>query len=753
VLRPLPFADPDRLVKIEGLSPLDPDGGPVRDVETYRQRMDAVDAVAGYEVAARYLRLGDARERVMAVRVEPDFFPILGVSPLHGRTFARGDAPDVAVISERVWRGRLDADPAIVGRTLVLDDRPMTIVGVMPASFQFPDRAGSQLDGVAVEDRTDVWMPLDPPLRPRGQIGDVIGRLRPSTSLAVAQSEADAIARQLAIAYPDTNRGRSVRLVPLAQAVVPPAVQRPLFLLFGAVALLLALACSNVANLVLVRLTLRHREVAIRRALGASRLRLARQFLVESLLLSSAGGIAGLVLAWWGTTAIVQITAAYLPRSHDVALDGRVFVFLFGLCALIGAGLSLVSALTLGRREPRAALQESGGHSTMGAASRRVRDGLVIAEVALACLLAIGAAVLIRELVRLKRTDPGVTTTNVVTFHVGHLTTIGRDAQVFDEIANRVERLPGVSAAGFTQLLPLQNWGWAANSITFSVRGRAPRREEFPIELRFVTPGYFRALGIPVRGRAFTASDTADTTPVLIVNETLARKAFPGEDPIGLVTTRATVVGVSGDVRQASLDRPAQPELYTPIAQNWSHVSELGLTLVVRADGPPASLIDPVRAIVRDVDPDLAVFRVKTMDEVVADSLSSFTICLDLIAATALIALLLASVGTYATISHMAAARTREFAIRLALGAPRATVVRLVVKQGARLAAAGLAAGVLGAMMGGTLLRDLPVAVRPPEMATIVPIVALISALVLIACVVPAWRAGATDPIRALRDE
>ncbi len=327
------------------------------------------------------------------------------------------------------------------------------------------------------------------------------------------------------------------------------------------------------------------------------------------------------------------------------------------------------------------------------------------------------------------------------------------DVRQFYEIADRVERLPGVRAAGFTQLLPLQNWGWTSNSIDFQEQGRPPERRVFPIELRFVTPGYFRALGIPVRGRAFTDRDDKNAPFVILINEALARKSFPGQDPIGKKTTRGTVVGVVGDVRQANLDRPSVPELYTAIAQNWSQVSELGLTLVVNAADRPERVIGSVRGVVRDVNPNLAVFRIKTMDAVVADSLADFTIYLTLIAAAAGLALVMAITGTYAVISNIAAARKREFAIRVALGADRGRVIALVLSQGARLAIIGLALGVFGALTAGRALQGLPVSVRPPDLATVGPVALLIAAVAVVACLVPARRAAGTNPIEALRSE
>jgi predicted permease len=343
---------------------------------------------------------------------------------------------------------------------------------------------------------------------------------------------------------------------------------------------------------------------------------------------------------------------------------------------------------------------------------------------------------------------------NVVTFHVGNQVRAGGDGRQFYEIADRVAQLPGVRAAGFVQMLPLQNWGWTSNSVDFRERGRLPQTPVFPIELRYVTPDYFRALGIPIRsGRAFTRQDDPDAPPVILINETLARKSFAGGDPIGKVTTRGTIVGIVGDVRQANLDRPSLPEIYYPIAQNWSQVAELGLTLIVSTQDRSEAVIEPVRAIVRQVNPDQAIFRVKTMDRVVDESLSDFTAYLSLIGMAAALAVLMASTGTYAVISHIATARTREFAIRVALGADERRVMRMVIGQGVRLTLVGLGVGVCGALAAGRLLQGLPVSVRPPDFVTAVPAALLIATLAIAACLIPAMRAAATDPIRSLGSE
>ena len=548
---------------------------------------------------------------------------------------------------------------------------------------------------------------------------------------------------------------RGVYLVPLSEAVVGPGVRRPLVLLFVAVGLVLVLACVNLTTLSLVRMTLRSREVSIRAALGAAPSRLLGQFLTESLLLSVAGGLIGFAVAWWSTNRLMLVVRAYLPRAQEADLDFRVFVFLFAVCVIAGFAFGLAPAIVATRANPRAALQESAGRATAGVGSVRLRDGLVVAEVALAFVLAVAASLLIRELVRLRSTDTGMAAKNVVTFHLGRRTTPDRDVRQFYEIESRVRALPAVRAAGLTQLLPLQNWGWTSNSTDFVVRGRPPSQPTpFPIELRYVTPGYFEALGIQIqRGRSFTANDDRAAPPVIMINQALARRSFGNEDPIGKETTRGTVIGVVNDVRQINLDQLASPEVYYPVAQNWTQVNELGMTLVVRTHGTPEAVIDAVRAVVRQVDPNKAIFNVRTMDHVFADSLSEFTLYLWLMSLFAAIALLIALSGTYGVISHVAMSRMREFAIRIALGADGLRVTRLMFAKAVGLAALGIAAGVAVAMVATPLLENLPVTVRPPDWRIMVPVAALVLSSAIAASLVPARRAARADPMTMMRGD
>jgi predicted permease len=758
VLRPLPFAEPDRLVQLYGTPAERGEAIAWADLEELRAQATSFEVLVGYGVTARYLGGSERTERVMAVAAERPFFATLGVGVIAGRTFQADDPANVAVASEAFWRRRLGGDPSIIGRVVTLDGEPFTIVGVMPASFQFPYGAASLLPGVASEARTDLWIPLVPTPQPGrrsppGRLSYVTGRLRNDVALGAAASEAAVIFERLAAQYPDTNRGVGVRLVPLAEAVVAAPLRRSLFMLFGSVGIVLALACANVANLSLVRMTMRSREVAVRTALGAGPLRLLRQFSTESLLLSLAGGLAGVALAWWGTDRLLALVGDRIPRAHEVGLDWRVFAFLLATCVLTAVLVGLIPAASVLRRNVQSTVRQSGTASTMNGGQRRLRDGLVVAEVALAMALCVGATLLVRELARLHQTETGMETGNVLVLHVGGPRSAA-DARRLYEIAELVARLPGVREAAFTQLLPLQNWGWSANTSDFEIVGR-PATEPPPIasmELRYVTPGYFRALGIPIRrGRAFTPGDDDDAPPVILINETLARAYFGDRDPTGAETSRGTIAGVVGDVRQMNLDRPALPEVYYPIAQNWSQVRELGMSLVVSAEGRAEPLIDPIRETIRRVGPDLAVFDVDTMDGVLAASLSEFTLYLGLVAAFAVLAIVLATTGTYGVVSYVATSRLRELAIRSALGAGQAQVTRLIFGQAVRLTALGLLLGVGGAFAAAPLLRDLPVSVRGPDLSIIAPVAALLGAVAIAASLVPARRAARVDPIYALR--
>ena len=766
VLKPLPFAQPDRLVQMYGTPAVR--GEAVGGLDILRSQSTAFDALVGYNISARYLQSSQGAERVMTVSAEREFFSMLGVPPLAGRGFRRDDPLTVAVVSETFWKRALGGRASAIGETLALNDSAFTIIGIMPDAFQFPYGAASVLHSVAPQARTDLWIPFDPPTDPAlrgGRFAYVTGRLKSEVSLQQAETELAVISSRMAAQDPDGYRGRGVRLEPLSQAVVARPVRRSLFVLLASVVVVLALACANVANLSFVRMTRRSREVATRAALGAGPLRLVRQFLAEGVLLSLSGGLIGLALAWWGTEWLTALASAQLPRTHEVGFDRQVFGFLLFVCALVSVLIGLMPAAVASGTDTHRILQMAGSHATMSRGLRRLRDALVVAEIALALLLTAGAASLVRELVRLRNTDTGMLTSNLVTFHllqrppsegvVRRGPPPENDTRPFYDIADRVRQIPGVRAAGFTQVLPLQNWGWSANSTDFHVVGRPPLpAPPFSFDLRYVTPGYFEALGVPIRrGRGFLPSDTREAPPVIVVNETLARRVFQDDDPVGRPTTRGTIVGVAGDIRNANLDQETLPELYYPIAQNWSQLSELGMTLVVRTAGPPTAVVDAVRTAVRAINPDEAIFDVKTMDRIVEESMSSFTMYLRLMTMFAALALALALTGTYGVMSYVTASRAREFAIRVALGANRSGIVRLVLRQGLLLTGLGLAAGTVLTVLATPAFGALPFSIRPPGLAVLGPVALLIGLVAMVACIIPARRASEVDPIAILRSE
>jgi predicted permease len=754
LLRPLPFPDPDRLVALRGTTAHPAQGTQVTNLPSYRHESRAFEAFAAYDVGARYMNEGGSVERVMIVRTEPAFFSILSVPALYGRTYTASDDATAVVLSEGFWRRRFGANQDVIGRSLTLDDRRCVIAGVMPDSFQFPYRGGALLDGPGTQQPTDLWLPYEQPLPQSARLGTVIARVRPGVAIAAAQAELSAIAAQM-----PGNAGRGISIQPLAASIVPPATRRLILLFFAAVGIVLALACANVANLSLARTMARQREVAVRAALGASLSRLGRQFLTEALFMTSPVRllsllVSGLLLAWWTVKRVLAAVPVYLPRAHEIGFDWRVLLFTFVVCLAVGIVVGVTPAMIASKRDPRASLYESGGQSTMSVRQRRVRDALVVAEVALAFVLGIAAAAVFRELVRLRQTDPGIVSHNVLTFHVGQKPVSVRqdDGLRFYEIADRVRQLPGVEAAGFAQMLPLQSWGWAANTVDFVVRGRPQRTDEFTMELRFVTPGYFEAMGIPIRrGRGFTAADTPANPRVVVINDALARRAFPGEDPIGLVTTRGTIVGTIVDVRQAGLQRESLPELYTPIAQNWSQITDLGMTLVVRTADRPEAMIDAIRSTIREVDPRQAIFAIKTMDRVIADSLSGFTLSLAILSAFAALAIAMALTGTYGVISYLASSRTREFAIRVALGSGSARVSAFVLGRAVLLSGLGLALGLVAALSSMPLLSAVPVPVDAPSAAIIAAVALSVGVVAAAAALVPARRAARVDPIAVLR--
>lgn len=746
LLRPLPYFEPERLVQVNQIAPSFGLGA-VRNIATYRAGATLMESMAGYVASSRIIEDSSGPERIGVVSGERSLFRVLGVEAAVGRTFGDGDPTTVLVVAPELARLRFGGAEAAIGRTVTLEGQTYSIIGVMPASFRFPYNT-TTLPGTLSNASIELWAPLDPPQNPRAAVDVTVGRLKPGVTRTAARDELNAIAKQLAELYPDTNGGFGIELTPLADTIVG-SIRPQLLVLLGAVGLVLLAACANVANLMLVRASTRAREIAVRSAIGAGRLRLVRQLLTESTILALGGGALGFVIMKWGTPIVVAMSGSKIPRAADIGADWRVFAFLATVSIATGVGFGLAPAIAASRADVLGALKGATGIGGSSGFFRRFRDALATAEVALAFLLVIGAGLLVREFLRLRATDTGMVTSSVLTMHLGP----NLSQREMADLVPQIEALPGVRSAAFTQMLPLQSWGWRA---TFSIVGRPPfpPAERPVIELRYVTPAYFNTLGIPIRrGRAFTDLDALDASRVVIINETLARRYFGETDPVGQQTDRGTIVGVAADVKQASLGSETLSDLYYPIAQNYSQVRDLGMSLVISTRIPPLNLAGPARDVVRRTRPNLAVFGVKTMDQIVSESLSDTNLYTWLVGSFAALALVLACAGIYGVMSYVVASRTREFGIRLALGADRRRVEGLVLGHAATLVAIGLALGLSGAFVSARFLESLIAGAGRLHPAAAVAAAALLGSIALTACLVPARRAGSVDPMVTLKAE
>jgi putative ABC transport system permease protein len=767
LLRPLPFVHSEQLMN---LWETDQTRGYVRGAASYpnfvdwREQNHVFEHVASYHQNDYVLTGRGESARLQGAVVSADLFPLLGVSPMIGRTFLPdedkpGESGRVVLLSQELFQKRFNSDPNAVGQSMVLDGRNFTIVGVMPQAFQFPIQ----------NDPVELWTTVavdregkEPITEERGaHYMNVIARLKPGVSREQAQAEMTAISARLEQQYPDKDLHKGSGVEPSLEALVGD-IRPALLILLGAVGCVLLIACANVANLLLARAMTRHKEMAIRSALGASRMRVVRQLLTESVLLSLAGGALGLVLAVWWSDLLVALGKQNIPRALQVGLDWRVLAFTFVVSILTGVVFGLVPALHSSKTELTESLKEGGRGSGEGARRNRTRGVLVVSELAIAVVLLVGAGLLIQSLWRLRQVSPGFDSQNLLTFVVGIPEVkypTAKQAQFYHDLVARVESLPGVRSASSIIPLPLSG---DLFRISFETEGRPMAKGDLPSADFFSIGGdYFKTLGVSMlKGRAFSERDGEKAPGVVIVNQAFAQKFFPSEDPLGKrikpgISTDENkpdwreIVGVVADVRNRNLSSELRPGYFVPAAQ----IPFNQMTMVVRTTGDPHSLITAVQNEVHSMDKELPVFSVKTMDEYISATVAAPRFNATLLLIFAAVALVLTIVGLYGVMSYSVAQRTNEIGIRMALGAQTRDVLRLIVAQGFKLVLLGLAIGLAGAFALMRVISSLLFGVTTKDPLTFAAVAVLLALVALLACYIPARRATRLDPLSALRYE
>lgn len=764
LLRGLPYKSPDQLYHVWEQVPRQE--FPKRemsypDYQDYQQN-NVFEGLAAYTGGGVLLSGNGETESVAGPRASANFFQVLGVDPILGRTFQAGEdqqgGPNVTVITYGLWQRKFGGNPGIIGQQLTINGQGYTVIGILPASFQFALR------------NNDLWLPYQPTqnqLTRRYMHGtNLIGRLKPGVDATQAASDLNVIAKRIEQQHNDSHAGITARVVPLQEEIVG-TVKPILLVLLAAVGFVLLIACANVASLLLTRSLSRQKEVAIRSALGASRWRVVRQLLTESILLSLVGGAAGLMIAYWGVPALVaaipQQQLIAMPFLRDLGLDTGILAFSFALSLVTGLIFGLAPALQSSRLDLNDVLKEGGRHAS-GTASHRLRSALVVSEIALAVVLLVGAGLMMKSLWRLLNTNVGFKTENVMTMTVvlppAKYTDANQQINFNNQLRERVQSLPGVVGAGTVNILPVNG----GNTTRFYVDGDpipAPG-QEIESNIRTVSDDYFKTLGIPLLGgRTFDTRDTANTPVAVIINKTIADRVFPGRDPVGMrlrypsvQVDPITIVGVVGDVKITGLDEAVKPVLYYSFRQSPSTFANL----VARTSSDPNALSNSIRNEVRNLEPDAAILNVRTMDEMIAQTPASFMRRFPalLISIFAGVALLLASIGIYGVVSYSVSQQTHYIGVRMALGASPADILKMVLKQGLVLALLGVGIGVVAAlglmrvlMKKSTLLFE----VSGNDLGTFSIVTGALFVVALLACYLPARRATKVDPLVALRYE
>jgi putative ABC transport system permease protein len=752
LLRPLPFPGSDELVRVYEIVPqygrFSVAPGTFLD---WKQQATVFGQMAAISGGRATFTGTEGPEQVPGASVSAELFELLRVQPMLGRTFTQSeDAPgrnSVVVLSHGTWARRFGADPAVLGRSITVNDQPVTIIGVMPPDFYFPART------------TEFWIPiaLNPANATRGgHFLAVIARRKAGVTAVQADAEMKTIAARLAQQY-EQNANESAEIVPLHEQIVG-SIRPALLTLFAAVAVVVLIACANVANLLLVRASVREKEIAIRTALGAGRKRLVLQMLAESLVLGVAGGALGLLLAYLAIPAIQTLSAGGIPRVDDVSIDARVLGFAALLSIATGIAFGLAPAWQASRSSVGAVLKE-GGRSSASSSGRWLRNGLMVVEVALSIVLLVGAALLLRSFSRLTSVDPGFNADRVLSFLVAlPRTTYPEDhhrAAFFDQMIRKLQAMPQVRAVGLVQSLPIRG----DYVLSFSIQGRSPERpgEEPSANYRSASPKYFQAMGIPVlRGRSFSERDNDTAPKVAVVDQAFVDRHFPDEDPIGkgIDIGNGTdgfyeIVGVVGDVRHAGLDSDPTPTMYVPFRQDMFG----GMWVVASTDGDPADLAPVARQVIRELDARLPAAQMGPLSAVLSESVAQRRFSMLLLGLFALIALFLASVGLYGVVAYTVSQRTQEIGVRMAIGAQAGDVLRMVVGGGMKLAFAGVAIGIAGAMALSRLVASMLYEVTPVDPASYAATTVLLLAVAALACYLPARRAMRVDPLTALRQE
>jgi putative ABC transport system permease protein len=761
LIRPLPYKNPDRLVMVwetnakesRSEEPMSLD-----DFKDFQQRSQSFEEMAA--VSPRWifnLTGGSEPEQVGGLFASAGMFNLLGAGAAHGRTFTSeddttGSAP-VVIISHGLWQRQFGGDTEIIGKSLRLGGNPATIIGIMPEGFRFLEDA-------------DLWVPLaSNPVASRGRglrLLSVAGRLREGVTISQAEAELASAARELEEKFPATNTGIGARVVGL-HAQMTGGVRTILLVLLGAVVSVLLIACANVANLLLARASVRQKEIAIRAAIGATRRRLARQFLTESVMLALAGGAAGLLLAMWGVDLLIALSPPNIVRQSNIEMNGSVLAFAIAASALTGLIFGLAPAWQASRPDLNETLKEGGRSSGALASHSRFRRAIVTAEIAISLLLLIGSGLLIRSFARLTEVNPGFAPENVLTF-----TTLLPDARYsqpqqrglfYNQLEERLKQMPEVVSVGAASRLPLLT---PNNNITssLSIEGRPLPPGNLPeVDFRRASTDYFETMGIPLlEGRAFTDQEVASGTQTAIVNEAFAQRFFPGEEVLGKRVKLGpnpdqlpwiTIVGVVGNVRHLAIETEPRPEIY----RHYMTFPLSSPAIVVRSSSDPKKLIAGIRAQVQTIDAELSIANIHTMDELMARSVAGRRFSMTLLAIFACVAILLAAVGLYGVMSYSVVQRTHELGVRMALGASRRDVVTLVVGQAARLAVAGIAIGLIAAIALTRLMGNMLYEISATDPATFAAVALLIGTVALLASYVPARRATRVDPMVALRHE